>query len=483
MWSEFPPILRIIGVVLMIMGTLMLLPAVVDIAYENDDWIVFASSSFVSFFLGASLILSQNFPTHQLSTRQALLIANVTWLCCAAVGMVPFVLSQVHLSLTDAFFESMSGITTTGSTVLTGLDVLPPGIVLWRAILQWMGGLGIIVTGLSILPALNIGGMQMFKVEAFDIDGKAFAKAGQISAALTSIYLFLTLVCALALWLSGMTGLESAVHAMTTIATGGFSTSDASIAHFESAQIEAVITVGMIAGGIPFLAYVRLLQRDARPIWRDEQIRAYLMILGYAMAAIAAWLMINNGLGIGAAIRYSTFNVASIMTGTGFASQNYLAWGAFPAGIFLFLTLIGGCAGSTACGIKVFRFQILFRTASAQLGNTIFPSMVRSRTYNGKNIDPALVASVQVFFYLFAVTLAALTIGLTMTGLDVLTAFSGAATAMANVGPGLGEIIGPSGTFQTLPDAAKWILSAGMLVGRLEIITVYVLFTRLFWLK
>lgn len=481
MHKDLLPVLKIIGILLMVMGTMMLIPGIVDLAFENDDWKVFAGSSFVSFFIGTSLMFSQNVPIEKLSTRQAILIVNLAWLGCAAVGAVPFMLAEIHLSVTDAFFESMSGITTTGSTVMTGLGHLPAGILLWRAILQWIGGLGIIVTGLSILPSLNIAGMQMFKIEAFDVDGKAFPKAAQISTALTLIYLGLTSICALTLWLSGLTGLEAVTHAMTTIATGGFSTSDSSVGYFDNSLAEAIITVGMVAGGIPFLAYVRLFQRQYMPVWKDEQIRVYFLIMGYAVLAITLWLILNNGFETGAALRYASFNVASIMTGTGFVSQDYNIWGDFPVGIFFFLTLVGGCAGSTACGIKIFRFQILFRTSSVQLGKIVFPSMIPSLKYKGRTIDQSVVSSVQSFFYLFIITLACLTLALTATGLDFLTSLSGAATALANVGPGLGEIIGASGTFQSLPITAKWLLAFGMLTGRLEILTVYLLFTRLYW--
>ncbi|MBZ0216270.1 MAG: TrkH family potassium uptake protein [Fimbriimonadaceae bacterium] len=481
MYKELMPVLKVIGVLLMIMGAMMLLPGIVDLAYENDDWKVFAGSSFVSFFIGTSLMFSQNVPIEKLSTRQAILLVNLAWLGCAGVGAVPFMLAEIHLSVTDAFFESMSGITTTGSTVVTGLERLPAGILLWRAILQWIGGLGIIVTSLSILPALNIAGMQMFKIEAFDIDGKAFPRAAQISTALTSIYIALTSICALALWLSGLTGLEAVTHAMTTIATGGFSTSDSSVGYFDNRVAEAIITVGMVAGGIPFLAYVRLLQRQYVPVWKDEQIRGYLVVMGYAVLAVTLWLILQEGMGAGTALRYAAFNVASIMTGTGFVSEDYGAWGNFPVGLFLFLTLVGGCAGSTSCGIKIFRFQILLRTSSVQLGKIVFPSMIPSLKYKNRTIDQSVVSSVQSFFYLFAITLAGLTIALTATGLDLLASLSGAATALANVGPGLGEIIGPTGTFQSLPVAAKWLLACGMLIGRLEILTVYLLFTRLYW--
>lgn len=480
--KELRPVIKITGLLLMVIGAVMLIPAVVDISFQNEDWQVFAGSSGTVFFFGTAMMLSQNRPVTHMSLRQAFIIVNVAWAVSAAVSAIPFVVSQIHLSLTDAFFESISGITTTGSTVLTGLDSLPPGILLWRAILQWAGGLGIIVTGISLFPALKIGGMQMFKVEAFDIDNKAFPRAAQISAGLIAVYLALTFLCGLALWLAGMSGLESVIHAMTTIATGGFSTSDNSIGHFDSPLIEAIITGGMIAGGIPFLSYVGLFMKQGALPLQDEQIRAYLGIMCLSVLLITLWLITAQHMSLMAAFRFSSFNVASIMTGTGFASIDYLKWGAFPAMLLLFLTLVGGCAGSTACGMKVFRFQILFRTVKLHMQLIFYPSVTRSIHYKRARVDASLMSSVQSFFFLFMITLAGLTAALTATGLDWVTALSGAATAMANVGPGLGEIIGPSGTFQALPDTAKWLISAGMLVGRLEVLTVYVMFTRLFWM-
>ncbi len=479
--KELHPVLKTTGLLLMIIGAVMMIPAAVDISYGNDDWVVFAVSSGVIIFFGTALMLSQNKPIENLSLRQAFIVVNLAWFVCAAAGAVPFVLSQVQMSITDAFFESMSGITTTGSTVLTGLDNLPPGILLWRGILQWIGGLGIIVTGISFFPALKIGGMQMFKVEAFDIDNKTFPQAAQISMGLISVYIILTLAIIMALWLAGLSGLEAVIHAMTTIATGGFSTSDSSVGYFDSALVEAIITIGMIAGGIPFLAYVRFLSGQDFFIFRDEQIRAYLAIMAYSVIMVIFWLVFVKQMPLGEALRYSSFNVVSIMTGTGFASTDYMLWGAFPITLLLLLTLVGGCAGSTACGMKVFRFQLLFRAAVLHLQKLVSPSAVRTLRYKGMRVDQSLMASVQSFFYLFVITLAGLTLALTATGLDLLTAFSGAATAMANVGPGLGEIIGPSGTFQSLPDSSKWLLAAGMLVGRLEVLTVYILFTRSFW--
>jgi len=480
-WQEQSPVLKVIGVLLVIVGVLMLLPALVDIIFTEEDWLVFVGSAFITISIGALLTVSQNRPVRSLTTRQAILIVNLAWLTCAAAGAVPFLFAETDLSLTDAFFESMSGITTTGSTVLSGLDRLPPGILLWRALLQWMGGLGIIVTALAILPALNVGGMQMFKVEAFDIARKSYPRAGQIAVMLVGVYILLTVICTLALWLAGMRAFDALAHSLTTIATGGYSTRDASISYYDSALIESIITVGMLAGGIPFLAYLQIGREGPSVFWRDEQIKAYLFLLLYATLAIALWLMIKQDHTLGAALRYASFNAVSIMTGTGFASADYALWGALPVMLLFFYTLIGGCSGSTACGMKVFRFQILIRFSVRQLRQLILPSLVRPLSYNGARVREDVLSSVFSFFFLFLVTLAILSMALAASGLDYVTAITGAATALANVGPGFGDIIGPTGNFQPLPDTSKWLLAAGMLAGRLEILTFYAIFTRLFW--
>ena len=481
MANELPPVLKIIGVMMGVMGALMMIPALADLAAQNADWKVFAVAGVSSLFVGVSLVLAHNDPIKGLNIRQALLITNFAWFGLALTGALPFMLSHLQLSFTDAFFESMSGITTTGATILTKLDDLPPGLQLWRGMLEWMGGIGIIVTGLSLLPILNIGGMQLFKVESFDVEGKVMPRATQISAGITSIYLIMTLICAFALWQAGMNGLEAVVHAMTTIATGGFSTSDASVGHFDSATIDTIITIGMIAGGIPFLAYLRLFQGDKESFFRDQQIRAYLTLLALSAALVTLWLMLVKGLGLGSAIRYATFNITSVMTGTGYSTSDYNLWGAFPIALIAILTVVGGCAGSTACGMKIFRFQILFRAAIRQVRKPLSPSALHPIRYRGQVVDQEMIGSILGFFYLFMLTIAGLAIALSATGLDFVTSFSGAATAVANVGPGLGPIIGPSGTYQSLSDTAKWLLMFGMLVGRLEIFTVYILFSRYFW--
>ena len=478
---DFRPILLIVGTLLATLAVAMCIPAMVDAAVGNPDWQVFAVSAGLTLFVGVSLTLTSSSGKVSLNVRQAFAMTTISWLALTVFASLPFMFSELNLSFTDAFFESMSGITTTGSTVIAGLDSAPPGILLWRGILQWLGGLGIIVMAIAVMPMMGVGGMQLFKVEAFDTGEKVLPRAAQISAALVIIFIGLTALCAIALWLAGMNPLESTIHAMTTIATGGFSTSDASVGHFNSWVIDIIITIGMIVGSLPFLLYLQVIRGKPWLIWRDEQVRGFIGIAASIVVLVAVLLTINTGMDPIAAFRYSAFNVVSVMTGTGYATADYSMWGSFAFPIFFFIMFIGGCAGSTTCGIKVFRFQVLYAAAKVQVRHLLQPHGVFIPYYNNRPVSDDVIISVLSFFFVFGLSFAFLALGLGILGLDFLTAISSAATAISNVGPALGPITGPSGNFQSIPDMAKWLLAAGMLLGRLELFTVLVLFSRTFW--
>lgn len=463
------------------MALSMGVPAVVDILSGTTDVWVFPVSAGITLFAGGTLFLSNMSADFNLSRRQTFLMTTLIWLVLPMFGSLPLILGETQLSFTDGFFEAMSGITTTGSTVITGLDRLSSGLLLWRAILQWLGGLGIIVMSISVLPILRVGGMQLFKVEAFETGEKFLPRARQISAGVTTVFISLTAIWSVALWLAGMSGLEAVIHAMTTIATGGYSTSDASIGHFNSAAIDAIITAGMIVGGIPFLLILASMRTRCASLYNDTQVRWYLGFMVFSILAVCWWLWAVQGMAAPSALRYSAFTVASIMTGTGYASVDYTFWGAFPIIFMFFLTFVGGCAGSTACGIKLFRFQILFSTVRREFRKICKPNEVYISYYNNRPISNEVISSVLGFFFIFIICFGVLTLALGLLGLDFVTAISSAATAMSNVGPGLGRIVGPSGTFHSFPDAAKWLLAFGMLVGRLEVFTVIILFSRQFW--
>ena len=478
---ELRPVAFVIGVLLSILALAMIIPAVVDAMIGNPDWEVFAAAAATTLFIGVSMILTTQSGWSSFSLRQAFVMTTTAWIVIAAFGALPFAYSELNLTVTDAFFESMSGVTTTGSTVIVGLDTAPPGILLWRAILQWLGGIGIIVMALAVLPMLQVGGMQMFRVEAFETSEKVLPRAAQIAGAITVIYIGLTTVAAAVLWALGMTGFEAVAHAMTAIATGGYSTSDQSLGHFDNAAIDATISVVMVLGSMPFVLYLRALRGRPMVLLRDSQVRWMLSILACAIVAIAVWLDYIDHMPLNEALRHSAFNVISVMTGTGYTSDNFGAWGGFVTVVMFILMFVGGCAGSTTCGIKIFRFQVLHATAITHFRRLLQPHGVFFPYYNKRPIPESVSASVMSFFFLYIGCFGFLASGLGLLGLDFLTAVSGAATAISNVGPGLGDIIGPVGTFQPLPDAAKWLLSGGMLLGRLELFTVLVLFMPTFW--
>jgi trk system potassium uptake protein TrkH len=466
---------------LLILGLAMLVPALLDARVGHPDWQVFMAAAFVTGFVGAALSITCWGSGKNLILRQAFILTTSVWVVTPAFGALPFVFSELGLSYTDAFFEAMSGITTTGSTVISGLEFAPPGILIWRALLQWMGGIGIIVTAVAILPLLRVGGMQLFRMESSDASEKVLPRTAQIAGAISIIYLSLSLLCAIVYWAAGMPPFEAAAHAMTTIATGGFSTSDLSIGFYDSALIDYTAMTFMIIGSLPFLLYFQVVRGRPLALWRDSQVRWFFVILATAIGCMTLYQISGNHVPLAQALRFTAFNVTSIMTGTGYATDDYGQWGGFAVVLFFFVMFIGGCAGSTSCGIKIFRFQVLYAAAHSQMSRLLQPHGVFVANFNRRPIPDSVMDSVMSFFFLFALSFAVMAVLLSLMGLDFLTAVSGAATAISNVGPGLGDVIGPSGTFAPLPDMAKWLLAAGMLLGRLELLTVMVLFTRTFW--
>ncbi len=463
------------------LGLAMLLPAIVDLANNNRDWMVFTAASLLTTLVGLSLFAATRGTAAGLSTRQALLMTVVSWIALVTFGALPFIWSGIVPSYTDAFFETMSGLTTTGATVIPDLDKAPPGILFWRGLLQWLGGLGIIVMAIAVLPMLQIGGMQLFKAEAFDTAEKILPRATQISSSITLVFIAFTVICCALYVVAGMPFGDAVVHAMTTVATGGFSNQDASIGYYDSAVIDWIAVVFMILGSIPFLLYVQMLQGRLRPFLFDSQVRVFMGML--IIATLIAWMMAQGGdfhSGL-EGLRFAAFNVVSITTGTGYATTDYGLWGPHAVSFFFVIMFVGGCAGSTSCGIKIFRFQVLFEAIRQHISQVMYPNGIFRPQFNGRPIDERVIASVMSFMFLYVVSFGAIAIALIFTGLDTTTALSGAGSAISNVGPGLGSIIGPAGNYAPLNDTAKWILSAGMLLGRLELFTIMVLFLPRFW--
>ena len=478
---EYRPVLFFLGILLSGLAAAMVVPALVDGAFGSPDWQAFAAAAALTLFVGIAFMLLSRGGWTSIPVRDGFVLTTAAWVLSAAFGALPFLLSDLDLSYTDAFFEAMSGITTTGSTVLSGLDEAPRGILLWRSLLQWLGGIGFIVMAIAVLPILQVGGMHLFRTEFADPSGKVLPRVGQLATGIGSIYLGATIACMIAMWMAGMSAFEATAHAMTTIATGGFSTSDQSVGHFASAPIEWIATVFMIVGSLPFLLLWGALRGKALGLLRDTQVQWFFGIVAASVVAIAMWQWLASGHPLSQAIRESAFNVTSIITGTGYASADYWQWGTFPAAAFLFFMFIGGCAGSTSCSVKVFRYQILYQALIVQMVRLMRPHGVAVPQYNGRPIPESVTDSVFAFFFLFLLLFALLAFGLAALGLDFVTAISSAATAIANVGPGLGDVVGPSGTFASIPDAGKWLMAAGMLLGRLEIFTVLVLLSPSFW--
>lgn len=478
------PVIYLIGILLMASGGMMLIPMSLDLYLGHPDWLAFALAAFFAVFVGAICVRTNRGALRSgLSLRQAFLLTPFAWLSVAAFSALPFYFSDygsVSGNITNAFFESMSGITTTGSTVLVGLEDAPPGMLLWRALLQWMGGIGIIGMAIAILPALGIGGMQLFRTESSDRSEKVMPRVRQIATALGLVYLGLTTAAALSYWLAGMTVFEAVAHALTTISTGGYSTSDASFGNWEDNGIQWMATAFMLSGAIPFVLYVRFLSGDRKALW-DRQVRTFLVFLFVVIASVGLWLAVSGQQDFEPAFRLAAFNTVSIVTTTGYATADYSLWGNAAIGLFFGLTFIGGCTGSTAGGIKIFRFEIMAIMLRSHFLRLLYPRGVFPASYSGKPVEDDVIGSVVVFFAVFFACYSAFTIALMALGLDFLTSASGAVTALANVGPGLGETIGPAGNFLTLPDTAKWLLSFGMILGRLELFTVLMLFVPQFW--
>lgn len=479
--QDLRPVGYVIGLLTASLGATMLIPLAVDVVHGNAHWQSFGQSAIIAGGIGVLMAIAcANGVRDRLTVQQTFLLATSVWVALPLFGAVPFVFGATEARAVDAVFEAMSGLTTTGATVFVRLEELPEGLLLWRSMLQWFGGVGIIIVAMVFLPELRVGGMQIFRSEAFDTGGKVLPRAAQIAARIMAIYVGLTLACHLAYIFVGMSAFEALNHALTTMSTGGFSTSDASFGVYQGAP-EYVASVFMVMASLPFVRYVQMVAGSSRPLLRDSQVRAFLAIIGILVAVITTYRIVANDDHAEHAFREAVFNVTSIITGTGYASVDYQLWGPFPVVLFFFIGLIGGCAGSTCCSVKIFRYQILVAAVSAQIRRIHTPSGMFVPRYEGRPVGTEVLNSVMAFVGIFVVTLGLTAASLGLAGLDFVTALSGAATALANIGPGLGDIIGPAGNFATLNDGAKWILSFAMLLGRLELLVVLVIFLPRFW--
>jgi|TARA_B110000914_G_C15489530_1_gene459856 trk system potassium uptake protein TrkH len=471
----------LIGILLIVLGASMLAPYSIQIIYEENSH-SFVSSSFVTMFIGMLFVLANLEKEFKLNLRQTFLFSTLAWLMVAIFGSLPFLLSSNEFTLSEAFFESMSGITTTGATIISDLDNSPKSILLWRAIMQWLGGIGIVVMAITILPLLKVGGMQLFKMEGADSTEKILPRTIEVAAIIISTYVALTFFCGFFYWVFGMSIFDSFCHAMTTIATGGFSTHNDSIGFFKNSNIEIIASIFIILGSIPFISYLKFSQGNRKIFFNDVQIKGLIYLLVISILIMFVYLMfINFESTLVDKIRIASFNVISILSGTGYVTDDFGLWGKFSLIFFLFLMFIGGCAGSTACGIKIFRLQMLLIFLKDQIKKLISPNSVIITKYNNQKISDEFIKSVIIFIFTFLFIFLIVAMLLSISGLDFITSISGAASSISNVGPGLGDVIGPNGNYKNIPDLSKWILSAGMLLGRLELFAVLVLFFPSFW--
>jgi trk system potassium uptake protein TrkH len=478
---DLRPVGYVIGLLVATLGLTMLPSFVADLIAGNGHWPVFLESAIITTLIGTLVAMAcANGVTAGLTVRQTFLLTSTIWITLPLFGAIPFIIGATNCDFTDAYFEAMSGLTTTGSTVLGGLEALPEGIKLWRGTLQWLGGIGIIVVAMVFLPELRVGGMQIFRSESFETMGKILPRAAQIASRISVIYVGLTVACALTYNALGMPSFDAVVHAMTTLSTGGMANTDSSFGIY-GAGIHYVGAFFMFSAALPFVRYVQLLGGSAKPLLRDSQVRTFFWIIMVCVLMITAWFWGREGQVTEIAFREALFNVVSIISGTGYASADYMAWGTFPVVMFFFIGLIGGCAGSTACSIKVFRYQLLFASLKAQIRQIHSPHGVFIPRYEGRPVGQDVLNSVMAMFVLYILLVGIFSVLLGLTGLDFITSVSGAATALANVGPGLGPQIGPAGNFVGLNDTAKWLLAAAMWIGRLEIMVVLVIMTRRFW--
>ncbi len=440
----------------------------------------FAWSSLVTFIAGLSMIARGKPQDVHLRPRDMYLLTVSSWLMVCIFAALPFMFTQ-HMSYTDAFFESMSGITATGATVLIGLDSMSPGILIWRSMLHWLGGIGFIAMAVAILPMLRIGGMRLFQTESSDRSDKVMPRSHMVAKYMAVAYFGISLLGCLAFWLAGMSFFDAINHSMSAISTGGFSTSDLSLAKWTQPAVHWVAVVLMILGSLPFVLYVSTLRGNYGAVLGDQQVRGFLGILLSVWLCMGTWYYFTTDLHWLDALRHVAVNATSVMTTTGFALGDYSLWGGFAGMLFFYLGFIGGCSGSTAGGLKIFRFQVAYILLKANLMQLVHPRAVIKQQYNRHRLDEDIVRSILTFSFFFTIIIAVLALALTLCGLDWITALSGAASTVAGVGPGMGPIIGPAGTYASLPDMAKWLLTLGMLMGRLEILTVLVLLMPAFW--
>ena len=479
---NFRSVLYIIGLLISTLGCMMTIPTLFDLFSNHNNWSIFASTGIIIFLMGITIILAFKNKNTKIGNRETFLLSVLSWIFLAGIAALPLYLSDINLSYTDAFFEATSGITTTGSTILVNIENVSKGILIWRSILQWLGGIGIIVMAVAALPLLHMSGLQLFFSEQIEPNDKLKERVNNLAKTIIIIYTIFTLICAILLNITGMSVFDSICHSMTTIATGGYSTKNNSIGYFDNIWIEIIIIMGMIAASLPFIIYAKSLS-NIKSVFMDKQVKGFLYTLIISIFIIAIWLNLKLNVNFIESIRISAFNVISIITGTGYSTEDFSEWGSFAISMLFIFMLIGGCTGSTTGGIKIFRIQILWQVILQQIQKVIRPHQILKITYSKAIIEDKTTLSILAIIFLFILSIIIIAGLLYWMGLDLLTAFSAAATSIAVVGPGLSNEIGPLGNFSNLPNQAKWLLSAAMIIGRLEFLAVLILIMPSFWRK
>ena len=476
MWQ---PVLMISGYFISVLGLAMLVPAGVDIYYTQTNWSYFITSSIISLFIGLSLFLANNNKIKNITQQQGYLLTCISWFSVALLASLPFIL--YGSSPADAVFEAASGISTTGASIYADVESLPRSILLWRALLNGLGGVGIVIFAIALLPFLGIGGMQIFQRENSDVNEKFMPKISYIAKRIILVYIILNLLCLSSLKLAGMGWFDAVCHALATVATGGMSTKNASIGAFNSASIEWTITLFMFLGAIPLTFYHSVWATKSLHSLRSSQVAAFIKILGFYIICVTLWLWSDGIYDFSTALRQAAFNITSIVTSTGFVSCDYLKWSVFAGTIFIIFALTGGCTGSTAGSIKIFRWQVVFAYLKKALITTTEPNRLVPLKVGQSNISNEVTVSIFTFLAIYSLSIAVLTVLVSICGFDFVTSFSAVIACMTNSGPGIGDIIGPSGNYSSLTDTAKYILAFAMIFGRLEAMTVIVIFTKNFW--
>lgn len=481
MWQ---PVLMISGYFISVLGLSMLVPAAVDIYYSHHDWSPFITSAIISLFIGLSLFLGNRTKIEKISIRQGYLLTGITWFAGSLLAALPFMLSGTTDNWADAIFEATSGITTTGGTILTDVDNTSKAVLLWRSLLNGLGGIGIVIFAVALLPFLGIGGMQIFQRENSDLNEKLMPKISYIAKNIIIVYVLLLTLSTLGLIWAGMGKFDAINHALSAVSTGGFSTKTASVGYFNSLSIEIVLIISMIAGSLPLTYYLVIFKHKHVHSFRTEQVPFFLKTVAFYILITAIWLACTNkDYSFWSALRVSSFNVVSITTDCGFASTDYMLWGAFAQTIFIIFALTGGCTGSTSGAIKTFRWQVIFAYIKKSLLNLVEPNRIVSAKIANLNVSNEIIYSVFLFVTAFGFSVVVLTLLVAITGVDFVTAFSGIVASITNSGPGVGNIVGPAGSFAPLSDFAKYVCAFAMILGRLEVLTILVVFTRNFWRK